>query len=61
VVRRYEPLPEWPAARPQRLRLSWPRDGAASQRVVLVVTDAATGLPLQAAEQACAVAVTPLP
>jgi hypothetical protein len=51
VVRRYEPVPAWPAAQPHSLAL---RGAAAlSQRVALVVTDAASGLPLQAAQIEC--------
>jgi hypothetical protein len=51
VVRHYEPVAAWPAAQAQRLSLA--ATPAAAQRVALVVTDAATGLPLQAAEMAC--------
>jgi hypothetical protein len=57
VVRRYEPVPAWPAVRAQRLALPAPPSAAVPQRVALVVTDAATGLPLQAAELDCAPAV----
>ncbi|MFZ5542830.1 MAG: DUF1223 domain-containing protein [Pseudomonadota bacterium] len=52
VVRHYEPLVPWPAGQARQLRWPWPSAGR-GQRVVLVVTDAATGLPLQAAELAC--------
>jgi hypothetical protein len=58
VVRRYEPLPAWPAStQPKALRLSLAQPSSNTLRAVLVVTDAATGLPLQAAELACKDAV----
>lgn len=54
VVRQYEPVPAWEASQPRELH--W-RPMAASEphprRVVLVLTDAATGRPLQALELGC--------
>lgn len=52
VVRRYQPVAAWTSAQPQQLRLDAPQGGHA-QRVVLVVTDAASGRPLQALELGC--------
>jgi hypothetical protein len=55
VVRRYQPLAAWRAKQPQQLRFD---AGAAAgdghaRRIVLVVTDAANGKPLQALALGC--------
>ncbi|WP_395700932.1 DUF1223 domain-containing protein [Aquabacterium sp.] len=54
VVRGYGLLPAWAAA-PQHWRLDAPRlgEGGRAARLLLVVTDAATGAPLQAAQLGC--------
>lgn len=54
VVRHYEPLPAWPADQVRQWRLALPPGKAAqAQRAALVVTDADTGLPLQALALRC--------
>jgi len=55
VVRQYERLPAFAAALPQRWQLPAPRlgEGNRKARLLLVVTEAATGLPLQAAYLDC--------
>jgi hypothetical protein len=54
VVRHYEPLPAWPADQVRQWRLTLPPGGATqAQRAALVVTDADTGLPLQAVALHC--------
>ena len=60
VVRRYETLPNWPAregAAPTVMRWSAPQNGEAGRkaRLLVVVTDAATGAPLQATQLDCQV------
>jgi hypothetical protein len=61
VVRRYEAVSPWPAlpgAAAQVLRLPVPQNGEAGRkaRLLVVVTDAATGAPLQATGLDCPVA-----
>lgn len=61
VVRRYETLPHWPVppgAPAQLLRLPAPQNGEAGHkaRLLVVVTDAVTGAPLQATGLDCPMA-----
>ncbi len=54
VVRAYLPVPAWPASQPQRL--VWtppPGEPGHGQRLVFIVTDAATQKPLQALALGC--------
>jgi hypothetical protein len=53
VVRRYQPLPAWPAGQAQRWLLPLSASLPAAARVVFVLTDAQTGRPLQAVELGC--------
>ena len=56
VVRRYGQLPEWPAAAQTALpplTLDHNGEGGRKARLLVVVTDAATGAPLQAAHLVC--------
>ncbi len=55
VVRHYAQLPAWAANTPARLTLLAPRQGEAgrSTRLLVVVTDAATGVPQQAMQLDC--------
>jgi hypothetical protein len=57
VVRHYAPVPAWPSGQPRHLTLPADASAAPGQRVALVVTDATTGLPLQAATLDCKTAV----
>lgn len=52
VVRRYEPVAAWSSKTPQQL--AWtPGPGSAARRIVFVLTDAQTQLPLQAVALGC--------
>lgn len=55
VVRRYRELPAWPATAPPAIVLDSPRrgEGGRRTRTLVVVTDAATGSPLQALQLGC--------
>ena len=54
VVRRYVPVAAWSSAQPQDLRWAVPAArGDHAQRALLVVTDAATGRPVQALSLGC--------
>jgi hypothetical protein len=53
VVRRYQPLPAWPAGQAQRWLLQLPVGLPAAARVVFVLTDAQSGRRLQALELGC--------
>jgi hypothetical protein len=54
VVRRYEPLPAWPATQARQLQWTVPLPATQTpRRVVLVLTDAGTQRPVQALELGC--------
>ena len=56
MVRRYGQLPDWPAAAGTALpplAVDQNGEGGRMARLLVVVTDAATGAPLQAAQLVC--------